>query len=359
MVVSDTLIQWDIIQKRFDELSDQASSSTLETQKRHLVQKELSYLSTLLSKHKEIVRLEKEYEAVTAQLEANVDPDMIPLFGEELKGLEERVVTAQTELDRIMFPPDQLDARDVFLEIRAGAGGQEASLFASDLLRMYTNYALKKNWRVDIVSVSETDVGGIREIILHIQGKDVFGHLKYESGVHRVQRVPVTEGSGRVHTSTATVAVLPEAKEVDITINPSDLRIDVYRSSGAGGQHVNTTDSAVRITHIPTNVVVTCQDERSQHKNKAKAMKMLQSRLLVAQREKEMQEKSQMRKELVGAGMRAEKVRTYNFPQNRVTDHQVDVTLKNLDMVLEGDMDDIISALMEKERVDRRKQPLA
>ncbi len=359
MVVSDTLIQWDVIQNRFDELSDQASSSTLETNKRHLVQKELSYLSTLLSKHKEIVRLEKDYGDLKAQLESNVDPEMAPLFEEELKGFEEKVTSAQNELDRIMFPSDPLDSRDVFLEIRAGAGGQEASLFAGDLLRMYTNYALKKNWRVDIVSVSETDVGGIREIILHIQGKDVFGHLKFESGVHRVQRVPVTEGSGRVHTSTATVAILPEAKEVDITINPSDLRIDVYRSSGAGGQHVNTTDSAVRITHIPTNVVVTCQDERSQHKNKAKAMKMLQSRLLVAQREKESQEKSLMRKELVGAGMRAEKVRTYNFPQNRVTDHQVDVTLKNLDMVLEGDMDDIIAALMEKERVDRRKQPHA
>lgn len=358
MVESDTLIQWDSIQKRFDELNDQASSSTLETSKRHLVQKELSYLSTLLSKHKDMVQLGKEYDLLSAQLEANSDDEMALLFEEELKEVAEKIAYAKADLDRIMFPPDPLDARDVFLEIRAGAGGQEASLFANDLLRMYTNYALKKHWRVDIVSVSETDVGGIREIVLHIQGKDAYGHLKFESGVHRVQRVPVTEAAGRVHTSTATVAVLPEAKEVDLTINPGDLRIDVYRSGGAGGQHVNTTDSAVRITHIPTGVVVTCQDERSQHKNKAKAMKMLQSRLLAAQREKEMQEKSLMRKELVGGGMRAEKVRTYNFPQNRVTDHQVEVTLNKLDMVLEGALDEIVDALMEREQVERRKQPV-
>lgn len=358
MVGSDALIQWDTIQKRFDELNEQASSSTLEASKRHLVQKELSYLTTLLSKHDEIVSLTAWYDLVTSQLAANVDPEMVPLYEDELKLVEEKVSFARTDLDRIMFPPDPLDARDVFLEIRAGAGGQEASLFASDLLRMYTNFALKKHWRVDIVSFSETDVGGIREIVLHIQGKEAYGHLKRESGVHRVQRVPVTETSGRVHTSTATVAVLPEAKEVDLTINPEDLRIDVYRSSGAGGQHVNTTDSAVRITHIPTNVVVTCQDERSQHKNKAKALKMLKSRLLAAQQEKDDQEKSLMRKELVGGGMRAEKVRTYNFPQNRVTDHQVELTLNKLDMVLEGDLGEIVEALKEKDQRDRRKQPL-
>jgi len=359
MAEHDSLIQWDSILKRFDELNDQVSSSAVELSKRHVVQKELSYLSTLLAKHKDIVLLEKEYELLATQLEANSDEGMAVLFEEELKDVAQKIASAKTDLDRIMFPPDPLDARDVFLEIRAGTGGQEASLFASDLLRMYTNYALKKHWRVDIVSVSETDVGGIREIVLHIQGKDAYGHLKYESGVHRVQRVPVTEASGRVHTSTATVAVLPEAKEVDLTINQTDLRIDVYRSGGAGGQHVNTTDSAVRITHIPTGVVVTCQDERSQHKNKAKALKMLQSRLLAAQREKEMLEKSQMRKELVGGGMRAEKVRTYNFPQNRVTDHQVDITLNKLDMVLEGALDEIVDALIEKDSRDRRKQPIA
>lgn len=356
--MNDTLIQWDVIQKRYDELSDQVNSSSLESGKRHIVQKELSYLSTVLTKHREVERLMAEQKALETQKQESNDPEMSQLYEEELTTVASSIAKETIALDRIMFPPDPLDNRSAFLEIRAGTGGQEASLFAADLLRMYSNYAMKQGWRVAVVSMSETDLGGIREVVLHIEGKDVYGHLKYESGVHRVQRVPVTETSGRIHTSTATVAVLPEAEEVDVSINPSDLRIDVYRSSGAGGQHVNTTDSAVRITHIPSGVVVTCQDERSQHKNKAKAMKMLQSRLLVAQQEKQESEMSQKRKELVGGGMRAEKVRTYNFPQNRVTDHQVDVTLKKLDMVLEGDLDEIINALIERERIERRKQPL-
>ncbi len=356
--MSEPLIAWDDIQKRFEELNEQISSSALDNNTRHVVQKELSYVSTLLSKHKEIVRLEQEKASLEVQLTESKDPEMAELFTEELAVVDAVLKERQNELEKIMFPPDPLDARSVFLEIRAGAGGQEASLFAGDLLRMYTNYSVKRNWRANIVSISETDVGGIREVVLHIQGRDVYGHLKYESGVHRVQRVPSTESQGRVHTSTATVAVMPEAKEVDLTIVPSDLRIDVFRASGAGGQHVNTTDSAVRITHIPTGVVVSCQDERSQHKNKAKAMKMLQSRLLAAKKEKEHAEKSKMRKDLVGSGMRAEKVRTYNFPQNRVTDHQADVTLKKLDIVLEGELDDIVDALMERERIERRKQPL-
>ena len=356
--MSEPLIAWDDIQKRFDELNEQVSSSTLDNNTRHVVQKELSYLSTLLTKQKAIGLLEQEKASLEAQLAESDDPEMQELFNEELETVGGALKVEQIELERIMFPPDPLDARSAFLEIRAGAGGQEASLFAGDLLRMYTNYALKRNWRTSIASMSETDVGGIREVVLHIQGKGVYGNLKYESGVHRVQRVPSTESSGRVHTSTATVAVLPEAKEVDLTINPSDLRIDVFRASGAGGQHVNTTDSAVRITHIPTGVVASCQDERSQHKNKAKALKMLTSRLLAAKKEKEHAEKSKMRKDLVGSGNRSEKVRTYNFPQNRVTDHQADVTLKKLDIVLEGELDDIIDALMEMERIERRKQPL-
>ncbi len=357
--MNESHIAWDDIQQRFDELNQQVSSSSLESSKRHVVQKELSYLSTLLSKRKELDRLTKEKTSLEAQHSETSDEEMKQLFEDEIGSVDAALKEQYNELDRLLFPPDPLDARSAFIEIRAGAGGQEASLFAADLLRMYTNYALKKGWRANIVSISETDVGGIREVVLHIQGKDVYGHFKYESGVHRVQRVPATESQGRVHTSTATVAVLPEAKEVDLTINPSDLRIDVFRASGAGGQHVNTTDSAVRITHIPTGVVVSCQDERSQHKNKAKAMKMLQSRLLIAQREKEQQERSEMRKGLVGGGMRAEKVRTYNFPQNRVTDHQAGVTLKKLDIVLAGQLDEIIDALMEQERIERRKQPLA
>ena len=356
--MSDTLIQWDGIQKRYDELSDQVNSSSLESSKRHLVQKELSYLTTVLGKHRDIERLEAEKATLDAQMKESADAEMRALYEEELASVYTALDKEKSALDKIMFPPDPLDNRSAFLEIRAGTGGQEASLFAADLLRMYTNYALKQGWRVSLISTSDTDLGGIREVVLHIEGKDVFGHLKFESGVHRVQRVPQTETQGRIHTSTATVAVLPEAEEIDVSISPADLRIDVYRASGAGGQHVNTTDSAVRITHIPTGLVVTCQDERSQHKNKAKALKVLQSRLLSSQKEKQESEMSQKRKELVGTGMRSEKVRTYNYPQNRVTDHQVDVTLKKLDMVLEGELNDIINALMENERIERKKQPL-
>ena len=233
--MSDSLIQWDVIQKRYDELNDQINSASFESGKRHIVQKELSYLSTVLGKHREIMRLEAEKSALMGQKEETTDSELAQLYEEELTLVEVALLKERSALDKIMFPSDPLDSRSAFLEIRAGAGGQEASLFAADLLRMYTNYALKQGWRVAVVSTSETDLGGIREVVLHIEGKDVFGHLKYESGVHRVQRVPVTEASGRVHTSTATVALLPEAEEVDVSINPSDLRIDVYRSSGAGG----------------------------------------------------------------------------------------------------------------------------
>jgi peptide chain release factor 1 len=257
-----------------------------------------------------------------------------------------------------MIPSDEHDERSVFIEIRAGAGGQEAALFAADLLRMYTNYAMKKGWRATVVDESFTDLGGIRDVTLHVQGEGAYGHLKFEAGVHRVQRVPKTETAGRVHTSTATVAVLPEAEEVDVNINPADLRIDVFRASGAGGQHVNTTDSAVRITHIPSGVVVSCQDERSQHKNKAKALKMLQSRLLAFEKERHEAEVGKQRKEMVGRGMRAEKARTYNFPQNRVTDHNADITLKKLDYVMEGDLDEIIDALRAIDREERRRLAL-
>ncbi|MCL5875587.1 MAG: peptide chain release factor 1 [Candidatus Dependentiae bacterium] len=347
------------LQKRFDELSQELLSPSLDSSKRHRVQKELSYLSTVLSKLTHIEKIEQELADIKAQKTEQADTELLALFEEESQNLEMRLKFEQQELEELLYPPDELSSRSVFLEIRAGTGGQEAALFAADLMRMYMLYAQKKNWRVSVASVSETDLGGFREVILHIEGKNVYGHLKYESGVHRVQRVPSTETSGRIHTSTATVAVLPEAEEVELSINPQDLRIDVYRSGGAGGQHVNTTDSAVRITHIPTGLVVTCQDERSQHKNKAKALKVLQSRLLAQQQEKHEAEISQKRKQMVGTGERSEKVRTYNFPQNRVTDHQVNVTLNKLDMVMEGNLDEIIDALMERDKEERRKKPLA
>lgn len=344
-------------QGRYDQLSAELSSPALDSSKRHHYQKELSYLSTVLAKVQEVESLQKEITEVEHQLAGQPDQDLKDLFVEELSVLKEKLGQEEHALEQLLYPPDELDSRSVFLEIRAGTGGQEAALFAADLMRMYMLYAQKMRWRVSVASASETDLGGFREIVLHIEGKNVYGHLKRESGVHRVQRVPSTETSGRIHTSTATVAVLPEAEEVELSINQNDLRIDVYRSGGAGGQHVNTTDSAVRITHLPTGLVVTCQDERSQHKNKAKALKVLQSRLLAAQKEKQESEQSQKRKELVGTGERSEKVRTYNYPQNRVTDHQVEVTLNKLDMVMEGNLDEIIDALMKQDFENRRKNP--
>jgi len=348
--------EWAEIQRRRDEIVIKLSDPALERSKRLILQKELSRISSILEQHAVISTLEEQIDDIKKQAETNTDKEMFPLFQEECSELEKKIAIAHGTLNEIMYPPAKHDDRSVFLEIRAGTGGQEAALFAADLSKMYTNYALKRGWKVDVDSMSTTDLGGFKEVVLHIKGASVFGHLKHESGVHRVQRVPVTETSGRIHTSTATVAVLPEAKEVDVKINHADLRIDVYRSGGSGGQHVNTTDSAVRITHIPTGVVVTCQDERSQHKNKAKAMKHLESRILLAQLEKQKAERGKMRKEQIGGGERAEKVRTYNFPQNRVSDHQVDLTLKKLDRVIEGDLDEIIDALQEKERKDRYKQ---
>lgn len=353
------MIQWQELQQRYEYVAQELTEPSLDRAKREALQKELSQLGTLLEQNKKLNVVQQQIDDAKNQMADTQDTEMIELFEQEISDLEQQLIVEQKSMDDLLYPPSAHDDRSVFLEIRAGAGGQEAALFAGDLLKMYTNYAVHKNWKASVDSSSDTDLGGFREVVLHIRGKNVYGHLKHESGVHRVQRVPSTETQGRVHTSTATVAVLPEAKEVDVNINPADLRIDVYRASGAGGQHVNTTDSAVRITHIPTGVVVTCQDERSQHKNKAKAMKMLSSRILAAQVEKEQMEQSQKRKEQVGTGMRAEKVRTYNYPQNRVTDHQVNVTLKKLDIVMQGELDEIIDALQDKERQGRRAQATA
>lgn len=350
-------IAWDSLEKRYQELSNELANPSLDTNKRQLFQKEFSNLSQLLERHRAMVDIDRKIAQSKADAALTQDSELLAMFEAEVAEWQLELIRLQSELDDILFPPNETNDRSVYLEIRAGAGGQEAALFVADLQKLYTNYALKKHWRVSVESISTTDLGGYREIVLHIQGKGVYGHLKYESGVHRVQRVPATETQGRIHTSTVTVAVLPEAEEVDITINPADLRIDVYRSSGAGGQHVNTTDSAVRVTHIPTGVAVACQEERSQHKNKAKALKLLQSRLLAAQMEKAEAQMRKERKEQVGTGERAEKVRTYNFPQNRITDHQVDVTLKKLDIVMEGELDEIIDALMAKEREERKKNP--
>jgi peptide chain release factor 1 len=358
--VSNSMVKhWEAIQKRYDHLVKTVADGNLDRNNRQKVQKELSQLTTILDARRD---LDTAQDAITKTRElANqeADSELKELYQMEIEDLELAKDLKTKKLDGLMIEPDEYSERPVFLEIRAGTGGQEAALFAGNLMAMYTNYAEKMGWKVIVESASTTDLGGYREIVLHIKGVGVFGYLKYESGVHRVQRVPATETQGRVHTSTATVAVLPEAQEVDVDIKPSDLRIDVFRASGAGGQHVNTTDSAVRITHIPTGVVVSCQDERSQHKNKAKAMKVLQSRILAAEVERNQIEMAKRRKDQVGTGQRAEKVRTYNYPQNRVTDHQVDVTLKKLDMVMEGDLDEIIDALRAQDYEGRKQAFLA
>jgi peptide chain release factor 1 len=349
-------ISWHEVEARYQELNLLLSNPDLEQKKREAFQKERSRIEEALTAYRSVESLVHEKEQLQEQIQAAVDPELKELFQLELEEISRKAQKAEQELEDLLYPSDELENASVFLEIRAGTGGQEAALFAADLLKMYTLYAQSKGWTVSLADMSTTDLGGIREATLHIEGKKVYKHLKYEGGVHRVQRVPKTETQGRVHTSTATVAVLPEAEEVDVSINPSDLRIDTYRASGAGGQHVNKTDSAIRITHVPTGIVVACQEDRSQHKNRAKAMKMLQARMVAAQREKQEAEESKKRKEMVGTGMRAEKVRTYNFPQNRVTDHQVEVTLKKLDMVMEGDLDDIIEPLIAKGREDRKKK---
>ena len=350
---------WDVIKKRHNELTKELADYALERSKRQPLQRELTHLAQLLEQKKAIEQLQQSIDQTKKQAAENTDEEWAALYEQEIADLDTQLNQKQQALDELMVPPSEIDNRSVFLEIRSGAGGAEAALFVADLLKMYTNYGVKHGWHVSVESTSLTDLGGYREVVLFIKGKNAYSHLKHESGVHRVQRVPATETAGRVHTSTATVAVLPEAKAVDVSISPADLRIDVFRASGAGGQHVNTTDSAVRITHVPTGVVVSCQDERSQHKNKAKAMKILQSRLLAAKMKKHEAEMSRKRKEQVGTGMRAEKVRTYNFPQNRVTDHQVNVTLKKLDIVMEGELDEIIDALRAKEYEDRKKEFLA
>ena len=348
------MIKWNEIKKEYERVNQELINPNLDSNKRGDLQKKASHYANLLALHEQLEAVEQEVVTCKEGMKTEED-DLKLLFEEELAELEKKQEHLNSELADILYPADERDARSVFLEIRAGAGGQEAALFVNDLFRMYHNFGLTKNWNVSIVDQHTTDIGGYKELVVHITGKKVYKFLKFESGVHRVQRVPQTETQGRVHTSTVTVAVLPEAKEVDIAINPQDLRIDVFRASGAGGQHVNTTDSAVRITHLPTGVVVSCQDERSQMKNKSKAMKVLRSRLLEAERKRIHSERSEQRKQQVGTGDRAEKIRTYNFPQNRITDHRINLTLKKLDIVMQGEMDDLLEPLQKWDQQQRKQ----
>jgi peptide chain release factor 1 len=340
--------KWEAIANKYDTLNDQLADPAVLSQPTLLVSltKERSELEPIAQLFGEYRRVVEEISQARLMVEdAQLEPDMRRLAGEELQSLENQREAMEAQVIDLLCPADEGDNKNSFIEIRAGTGGSEAALFAGDLLRMYTKFAESKGLRVELVELHETGLGGIKEAVLLVEGKGAFGFFKYESGVHRVQRVPTTEANGRIHTSTATVAVMPEVEEVEVHIDPKDLRIDTYCSSGAGGQSVNTTYSAIRITHIPTGVVVTCQDERSQLKNRTKAMRTLRTRIGDAEREKQEASIAQQRRSQVGSGERSEKIRTYNFPQNRVTDHRIGLTLHKLDRVMEGDLDGLIAGL--------------
>jgi len=307
--------------------------------------KERSELEEPAMAIRELFSVAEKIEEDEEIISSSDDKELVELAEAELEELKEKAQELEEKIKVLLLPHDPDDSRNTVFEIRAGTGGEEAALFVADLARMYRLYAEKKNWKVEVLSSSPTEMGGYKEIIFLISGKDAYGKLKFERGVHRVQRVPVTESGGRIHTSAVSVAVLPEAEEVDVEIDPKDLRIDVFRASGPGGQHVNTTDSAVRITHIPTGIVVSCQDEKSQHKNKAKAMKVLRARLLEKARREQEEKIAEARRSMIGSGDRSAKIRTYNFPQGRVTDHRIGLTVYNLNEVLDGELDEIIEAL--------------
>jgi peptide chain release factor 1 len=341
----------DQIVARHAELQAALSSGALDSQKFVAVSKEYSDLGPLVETVNELRKAEAELKDAEAMA---ADPDMKAMAEEEAASIRKRLPVLEQAVKRMLLPKDAADEKNAILEIRAGTGGDEAALFAADLFRMYQRYAADHGWKFEIMELSDTGIGGYREAIATVTGRNVFARLKFESGVHRVQRVPATETQGRIHTSAATVAVLPEAEDVDIKIDEKDLRIDVFRSSGPGGQSVNTTDSAVRITHIPTGVVVSQQDEKSQHKNKAKAMKILRARLYDAERKRLDDIRSADRKGQVGSGDRSERIRTYNFPQSRVTDHRINLTLYSLDQVIEGrGLDELIDALIADDEASR------
>ena len=343
----------EIIQRQ-DNLAERMSEpGTAADPKRYAqLAREHSELAEVTGKARHYVDLDEHRLELEGMLKDD-DADLKELAGEELQNLIEQLAQLEEELKILLLPRDPADDKNTILEIRSGTGGEEAALFAADLYRMYSRYAERRNWDTEVLSLSESETGGIKEIIVSVKGKGAYGELKYERGVHRVQRVPATEASGRIHTSAASVAVLPEADPVEVNIEQSDLKIDTYRASGHGGQHVNKTESAVRITHQPSGIVVTCQDEKSQHKNRLKAMKVLAARLYAKQMEEQQNLRAQERRSMVSTGDRSAKVRTYNFPQGRVTDHRINLTLYRLSEITDGDLDELIAQLRMRDRMDR------
>jgi len=343
------------IKERHERLAQDLAAGALPADQFVRLSKEYAELTPVVEAADSLLRLERDIADARALLDdPAADADMKALADEELLTARQQLPDAERRLKVMLLPRDAADEKSAMLEIRAGTGGDEAALFAGDLYRMYCRFAELRGWKVEQISASASDMGGFKEVIASFSGQGVFAALKFESGVHRVQRVPATEASGRIHTSAATVAVLPEPEDVDIQINENDLRIDVFRSSGPGGQSVNTTDSAVRITHLPSGIVVSQQDEKSQHKNKAKALKILRARLFEAEREKVARERSDARKSMVGSGDRSERIRTYNFPQGRVTDHRINLTLHKLDQIINGEaLDEVVQALIAEDQAER------
>jgi len=335
------------VEKRYDDLNELLSDPKIIAQQSEYQKyaKEQSDLTPIVKRFVELKKFVQQLEDSKKILEEEKDPEMLEMAEEDLAQVEIEKQKAENDLKLLLLPKDPRDERNVIVEIRAGTGGEEAALFSTDLFRMYSRYAEEKKWRVEILSSNLTGKGGFKEVIFNISGKGVYSKLKYEGGTHRVQRVPDTESQGRIHTSAVTVAILPEVEDVDIKINPSDIKIDVYRASGPGGQSVNTTDSAVRLTFVPTGMIVTCQDEKSQHKNREKAMKVLRARLYDEEQKKAHDEQDSERKQQVGSGDRSERIRTYNFPQERVTDHRIGLTLHKLSAIMEGAMEEVIDAL--------------